>query len=58
MKKINTYGLTKDEYIALLKEFGMDTKKWTLSKWKEFNKKRKEIIYKKKGMKKPKQKEE
>lgn len=58
MKKINTYGLTKDEYISLLKEFGMDTKKWTLSKWKEFNKKRKEIIYKKKGMKKPKKKED
>ena len=42
---MNTYGLTKGEYIALLKECGMCTKKWTLSKWKEFNKKRLDIIH-------------
>lgn len=56
MKKVNTYGLTNEEYIALLKECNMDTKKWTLSRWKEFNKKRLEILYKKKGNKKPKEK--
>ena len=41
---MNTYGLTKDEYIMLLKECGMCTKKWTLSKMKEFDKKRLQII--------------
>lgn len=32
-------GLTKEEYINLLKLCGMCTKKWTYAKWKEFNKK-------------------
>lgn len=41
---MNTFGLTKEEYISLLKECGMCTKKWTLSKWKQFNKLRLEII--------------
>jgi hypothetical protein len=38
------YGLTKDEYIRLLKECGMCTKKWTLSKIKQFNKRKLEVI--------------
>lgn len=29
---MNTYGLTKEEYISLLKECGMCTKKWTIAK--------------------------
>lgn len=41
---MNCYGLTKDEYIELLKECGMCTKKWTLSKVKQFHKRRLEII--------------
>ena len=49
---MNTYGLTKKEYIALLKECGMCTKKWTLSKWKEFNKKRLDVIHSRKKKKK------
>lgn len=44
---MNTYGLTKEEYINLLKECGMCTKKWTLSKWKKFNERRLEIIHNK-----------
>ena len=40
------YGLTKDEYIGLLKECGMCTKKWTYAKIKMFNEKRLEIIKK------------
>lgn len=48
---MNTYGLTKDEYINLLKECGMCTKKWTVSKWKDFNKKRLEIIHNRKKSK-------
>ncbi len=43
-KGINYYGLTKDEYINLLKECKMCTKKWTLSKLKRFHKRRLEII--------------
>ena len=38
------YELTKDEYIRLLKECGMCTKKWTLSKIKQFNKRKLEVI--------------
>lgn len=34
---MNYYGLTKEEYISLLKELGMCTKKWTVSKMKAFN---------------------
>ena len=34
-----TNGLTKDEYIGLLKECGMCTKKWTYAKIKMFNEK-------------------
>lgn len=41
---MNYYGLTKKEYIELLKECGMCTKKHTSSKMKQFNKKRLEII--------------
>lgn len=41
---MNTYGLTKDEYIGLLKECCMCTKKWTSSKMKMFHEKRLEII--------------
>lgn len=40
----NYYGLTKEEYIGLLKECGMCTKKWTLSKMKQFDERRKEIL--------------
>ena len=40
------YDLTKDEYIGLLKECGMCTKKWTYAKIKMFNEKRLEIIKK------------
>lgn len=40
------YGLTKDEYIDLLKECSMCTKKWTYAKIKMFNEKRLEIIKK------------
>lgn len=50
---MNTYGLAKEEYINLLKECGMCTKKRTLSKWKKFNERRLEIIHskqKKKGI--------
>lgn len=41
---MNYYGLTKEEYIELLKECGMCTKKWTYSKLKHFHKRRIEII--------------
>lgn len=41
---MNTYGLTKKEYIDLLKECGMCTKKWTLSKIKMFEEKRKKLL--------------
>ena len=41
---MNIFGLTKEEYISLLKECGMCTKKWTRSKLKQFNKLRLEII--------------
>ena len=37
-------GLYKQEYIELLKECSMCTKKWTYAKWKQFDTKRKEII--------------
>jgi len=40
----NYYGLTKIEYINLIKECGMCTKKWTPAKMKMFNERRKEII--------------
>ena len=46
-EKMYRYGLTKEEYISLLKECGMCTKKWTLSKLKEFHKKRVKLINKK-----------
>ena len=42
--KDNYYGLTKIEYINLIKECGMCTKKWTPAKMKMFNERRKEII--------------
>lgn len=41
---MNYRGLTKKEYIALLKNCGMCTKKWTLSKVKQFEERRKEIL--------------
>lgn len=37
----NYYGLTKEEYIGLLKECGMCTKKWTYAKQKQFDERRK-----------------
>lgn len=40
----NYYGLTKEEYIGLLKECGMCTKKWTLAKRKQFDEKRRELL--------------
>ena len=40
----NYYGLTKEEYIGLLKECGMCTKKWTYAKQKQFDERRKEIL--------------
>ena len=46
------YGLIKDEYIDLLKECGMCTKKWTYAKIKMFNEKRLEIIKKNRKNKK------
>ena len=46
------YGLTKEEYIGLLKECGMCTKKWTYAKIKMFNEKRLEIIKNRKNKKK------
>lgn len=46
------YGLTKDEYIGLLKECGMCTKKWTYAKIKMFNEKRLELIKNRKNKKK------
>lgn len=49
---MNYYGLTKEEYIELLKECGMCTKKWTLSKLKQFNQRRLEIIHSRKKQKK------
>lgn len=49
---MNTYGLTKEEYINLLKECGMCTKKWTYAKWKHFNERRLEIIHSKNAKKK------
>ena len=45
---MNTYGLTKEEYISLLKECSMCTKKWTIAKWKMFNEKRLELLRNKK----------
>lgn len=48
---MNTYGLTKEEYISLLKECGMCTKKWTIAKWKMFNEKRLELLRNKKRRK-------
>ena len=41
---MNTFGLTKEEYISLLKECGMCTKKWTRSKLKHFHERRLDII--------------
>ena len=40
-------SLTKEERIGLLKECGMCTKKWTLSKRKEYAKKKSELLKKK-----------
>ena len=48
---MNYKGLTKKEYINLLKECGMCTKKWTLSKLKQFNKRRIEVINSRKTIK-------
>lgn len=41
---MNFYGLTKAEFIEGLKECGMATKTWTLSKRKDFKKYCKETI--------------
>lgn len=41
---MNYYGLTKKEYIKLLKECGMCTKKWTNAKLKLFHERRLQII--------------
>lgn len=49
---MNTYGLTKEEYINLLKECGMCTKKWTYAKWKQFNERRLQILHSKNSKKK------
>ena len=46
------YGLTKEEYIGLLKEYGMCINKWTYAKIKMFNEKRLEIIKNRKNKKK------
>lgn len=46
------WGLTKEEYTGLLKECGMCTKKWTLSKMKRFNERRLEIIHNRQKKKK------
>ena len=46
-KDMYKWGLTKEEYTGLLKECGMCTKKWTLSKMKRFNERRLEIIHNK-----------
>ena len=48
---MNTYGLTKEECISLLKECGMCTKKWTIAKWKMFNEKRLRLLRNKKKKK-------
>lgn len=45
--KLYYKGLTKEEYINLLKECGMCTKKWTHSKYKQFEERRKEVVKKK-----------
>ncbi len=37
-------GLIKKEYIGLLKECGMCTKKWTLAKQRKFEERRRELI--------------
>lgn len=52
MEENNYFGLTKDEYIGLLKECGMCTKKWTYSKMKMFDQKRKELLQEKNKKKK------
>ena len=39
--------MNKEEYIGLLKECGMCTKKWTYAKQKQFDERRKEILKKK-----------
>ena len=41
----------EQEYISLLKECGMCTKKWTIAKWKMFNEKRLELLCNKKKKK-------
>ena len=42
---MNNYdGLTKEEYIGLLKECGMCTKKWTYAKRKQYDEKKKELL--------------
>lgn len=43
---MNFYGLTKEEFINLIKENGMCTKKWTKSKMKDFFRGRDLIIEK------------
>lgn len=44
-------GLTENEYLGLLKECGMCTKKWTLAKKIKFEEKRQELLEKKYGKK-------
>ena len=44
-------GLTEQEYLNLLKECGMCTKKWTLAKKIKFEEKRQELLKKKYGKK-------
>ena len=41
---MNYRGLTKEEYINLLKECNMCTKKWTYARWKHFEERRLEIL--------------
>ena len=48
---MNTYGLTKEEYISQITECGMCTKKWTIAKWKMFNEKSVELLGNKKKKK-------
>ena len=49
--KLKKGGLTEEEYLNLLKECGMCTKKWTLAKKIKFEEKRQEILEKKYGKK-------
>lgn len=44
-------GLTRKEYIDILKECGMCTKKWTIAKLKAFHQRKEEVIAKRKKKK-------